>query len=167
MPTAKERTTAAGLPWLVWRYLTWRYLVAEWWSIEVFDSRIQVGLSWKDSYRSQIVESAITSGAIEWAWIEHRHGVVFEVCFADEVRWEGFRGLPGVQAALDAVPDPVNGLLIYRGRGGGAGAGSPRRPRPSAGAGAVELPEPVAQRAIDLGVADASVAEFSPGAVNL
>ena len=47
-----------------------------------------------------------------------------------------------VQAALDAVPDPVNGLLVYRGRGGGAGSASPRRPRPSAGAGAISLPEP-------------------------
>jgi hypothetical protein len=133
---------------------------AEWWSIEVFDSQIQAALSWKDSYRSQIVESAITSGAIEWTWIEHRHGVVFEVCFAAEARWEAFRRLPGIQAALDAVPDPVNGLLIYRGRGGGASAGSPRRPRPSAGAGAVELPEPVAQRVIDLGAAEVAAADM-------
>lgn len=146
--------------------------MAEWWSVEVFDSQIQAALSWKDSYRSQIVESAITSGAVEWAWIEHRHGVVFEVCFADEARWEAFRRLPGIQAALDAVPDPVNGVLIYRGRGGGAGAGSPRRPLPTAGAGAVELPEPVRQRVIDLTVAelcpaDLSHAEFSRGAANL
>ena len=87
---------------------------------------------------------------------------MFEVCFADEARWEAFRGLPGVLAALDAVPDPVNGVLVYRGRGGGAGARSPRKPRPSAGAGALELPEPTAQRAIDL-----SVAELSTQAVNL
>lgn len=136
--------------------------MGEWWSIEVFDAQIQAALSWKDSYRSQIVEAAITSGAIEWAWIEHRHGVVFEVYFADEARWEAFRRLPGIQAALDAVPDPVNGLLIYRGRGGGAGSRSPRRPRPSAGAGALELPEPVAQPAIDL-----SAAELSLDAANL
>ena len=136
--------------------------MAEWWSIEVFDSAVQAALSWKDSYRSQLVESAITSGAMDWAWIEHAHGVVLEVCFADEARWEAFRGLPAVQAALDAVPDPVNGVLVYRGRGGGAGARSPRKPRPSAGAGALELPEPVEQRAIDL-----TVAELSPEAANL
>jgi hypothetical protein len=59
-----------------------------------------------------------------------------------------------VQAALDAVPDPVNGLLVYRGRGGGAGARRPRRPKPSAGAGALELPEPVAERIFDLTVAE-------------
>jgi hypothetical protein len=130
--------------------------MAEWWSIEVFDSQIQAALSWKDSYRNQLVESAITSGAVEWSWIEHRHGVVFEVCFADEFRWQSFRDLPGVQAALDAVPDPVNGLLVYRGRGGGAGARSPRRPKPSAGAGALELPEPVEECVIDLTAAELS-----------
>ena len=128
--------------------------MAEWWSIEVFDSQLQAALSWKDSYRDRLTEAAITSGAVEWAWIEHRHGVVFEVCFADEARWEAFRGLPGVRAALDAVPDPVNGLLVYRGRGGGAGARRPRRPKPSAGAGSLELPEPVAERIIDLTVAE-------------
>src|SRR5258708_39467627 len=95
--------------------------MAEWWSIEVFHSEFQAASQWKDSYSSSLIESAITRGAIEWAWIEHRHGVVFEVCFADEARWEAFRTLPGVQAALDAVPDPVNGVLVYRGRGGGAG----------------------------------------------
>jgi hypothetical protein len=124
--------------------------MAEWWSIEVFDSELQAALRWKDSYRTSLVESAITSGAVEWAWIEHRNGVVFEVCFADEARWEAFRGLPAVQAALDAVPDPVNGVLVYRGRGGSAGSRNPKRPRPSAGAGAIELPEPVERRRLDL-----------------
>jgi hypothetical protein len=128
--------------------------MADWWSIEVFDSRIQAALSWMDSYRTQLVESAITSGAVEWAWIEHKSGVVFEVCFPDEARWESFRGLPGVQAALDAAPDPVNGVLVYRGRGGGAGARWPRRPKPSAGAGAMELPEPAPERALDLTAAE-------------
>jgi hypothetical protein len=130
--------------------------MAEWWSIEVFDSQIQAAMSWKDSYRNQLVELAITSGAVEWTWTEHRHGVVFEVCFPDDLRWYAFRDLPGVQAALDAVPDPTNGLLVYRGRGGGAGARSPRRPKPSAGAGALELPEPVAEQVIDLTAAELS-----------
>jgi hypothetical protein len=124
--------------------------MAEWWSIEVFDSRIQAALRWKDSYRAQIVEAAITAGAVDWNWIEHKSGVVFEVCYPDEAKWEGFRGSAAVQAALDAVPDPVQGLLIYRGRGGGAGSRQPKKPRPSAGAGALELPEPVEQRILDL-----------------
>ena len=125
-------------------------VVAEWWSIEVFDSELQAALRWKDSYRARIVEFAITSGATEWAWIEHRNGVVFEVCFADEAKWEAFRALPGIQAALDSVPDPINGVLVYRGRGGGAGSRRPRKPRPSAGAGAIELPEPTHARRLDL-----------------
>ena len=101
--------------------------MADWWSIEVVDSAIQRALRWKDSYRSAIVESALTSGAIEWAWTEHGHGVVFEVCFSDEARWEAFRGLPAVQAALDAAPDPVNGLLVYRGLRDIPDRGGPRR----------------------------------------
>ena len=56
--------------------------------------------------------------------------------------------IPWKSAALDAVPDPVNGLLVYRGRGGGAGSVSPRRPRPSAGAGAMSLPEPGDEAAV-------------------
>ncbi|HVB43936.1 MAG TPA: hypothetical protein VNF47_14705 [Streptosporangiaceae bacterium] len=133
--------------------------MAEWWSIEVFDSQVQAALRWKDSYRSQLVEAAITSRALEWSWIEHKTGVVFEVCFADEVTWTAFRALPGVQAALDSAPDPLNGLLIYRGRGGGSGAGQPRRPRPTVGAGAIELPEPAGPLVVDLTVVDLTVAE--------
>jgi hypothetical protein len=68
--------------------------------------------------------------------------VVLEVAFLDEWRWERFYGRPAVQAALDAAPDPVKGLLVHRGRGGSSGSRLPRRPRPLAGAGAVELPEP-------------------------
>jgi hypothetical protein len=124
--------------------------MAEWWSIEVFDSRIQAALRWQDSYRSQIVEAAITSGAENWTWVTHETGIVFEVSFADEARWESFRALPAVQAALDAAPDPLYGVLVYRGRGGAAGSRQPKRPKPSAGAGALELPEPAEQRVLDL-----------------
>ena len=92
-----------------------------------------------------LIESAVTAGATSWEWHEHRWGVVFEVEFGQDAQWEAFRAIAAVQAALDAVPDPVNGLLVYRGRGGGAGASSPRRPRPAAGAGAMALPEPGAE----------------------
>jgi hypothetical protein len=131
--------------------------MTQWWSIEVFDSRLQAALRWADSYRSALVESAITSGAREWNWIEHKNGIVLELCFPDEARWEAFRALPGVVAALDAAPDPVNGVLVYRGRGGGAGAGRPRRPRPSAGAGALALSEPKDERRLDLTAAEQSL----------
>jgi hypothetical protein len=135
--------------------------MAEWWSIEVFDSQIQAALRWKDSYRDRIVEAAITSGAIDWQWIEHKTGVVFEVSFADDESWERFGSLPGVQAALDGAPDPVGGVLVYRGRGGSAGSRQPRRPKPSAGAGALELPEPVDQRILNLQRAEAVTEVFA------
>jgi hypothetical protein len=79
--------------------------------------------------------------------------VVFEVLFDAEEQWEAFRSLPVVRAALDAVPDPVNGLLIYRGRGGGAGAREPRRPAPAAGSAAVSLPGPADEPYLDLAAA--------------
>jgi hypothetical protein len=124
--------------------------MAEWWSIEVFHNEFQAASHWRDSYGSSLIESAISHGAVEWDWIEHRYGVVFQVCFPDDAQWEAFRQLPAVVAALDAVPDLINGLLIYRGRGGGAGARKPRRPRPPVGAGAIDLPEPGNERVLDL-----------------
>jgi hypothetical protein len=113
----------------------------EWWSIEVFNGQGSAA-RWKDAYGEALVEAALTNGAVDWAWQEHRWGVVFEVAFLDEWRWEFFYGLPAVQTALDAAPDPVKGLPVHRGRGGSSGTRLPRRPRPLAGAGAVELPEP-------------------------
>jgi hypothetical protein len=84
--------------------------------------------------------------------------VVFEVLFGTEEQWEAFCALPVVRAALDAVPDPVNGLLIYRGRGGGAGAREPRRPKPAPGSAAVSLPGPADERYLDLAAASAPAA---------
>ena len=75
---------------------------------------------------------------------------MFEVLFDTEEQWEAFRGLPVVRAALDAVPDPVNGLLIYRGRGGGAGAREPRRPKPAPSSAAVALPASADEPYLDL-----------------
>jgi hypothetical protein len=113
----------------------------EWWSIEVLNGRGSAA-RWKAAHGAALVETALTNGAVDWAWHEHRWGVVLEVAFGDEWRWERFYVLPAVQAALDAVPDPLSGLAVHRGRGGTSGARLPRRPRPLAGAGAVELPEP-------------------------
>jgi hypothetical protein len=136
--------------------------VAEWWSIEVFHGEFSA-LRWRDSYREAFIESAITHGAVDWSWHEHRWGVVFEVAFEDDAQWENFRGLAQVKAALDAVPDRVNGLLIYRGRGGGAGRPSRRPRRPSAGAGALELPEPEGERVFDVTGTGAGVADTGAG----
>jgi len=59
-------------------------VMGEWWSIEVFHGEFQAASQWKDAYSSTLIESAISHGATEWAWIEHRHGVVFEVQFPEE-----------------------------------------------------------------------------------
>jgi hypothetical protein len=72
------------------------------------------------------------------------------VLFDSDQQWEAFRALPAVRSALDGVPDPVNGLIIYRGRGGGAGPRKPRRPKPAPGASAMALPEPQTERVLHL-----------------
>lgn len=110
-------------------------------SIEVFDGRFSAS-SWVESYGDSLTEAAISTGATDWNWHHTSWGIVFEVAFEDEVDWDRFRQLLIVQIALDAVPDPVGGLLIYRGRGGSSGSTKPRKPRPFAGAGAAELPLP-------------------------
>jgi hypothetical protein len=88
------------------------------------------------------VWAAQEQGATDWEWHHHSWGVVLEVEFDDELVWERFKELPVVRSAVDAVPNPIAGLLMYRGRGGSSGARQPRKPRPFAGAGAVALPLP-------------------------
>jgi hypothetical protein len=129
--------------------------MAEWWSIEVLHGELSA-FQWQQAYDSDLIEAALTNGALDGTWHADKWGVAFEVCFETQQEWEAFRELPVVRAALDAVPDPVNGLLIYRGRGGSSAAGKPRRPRPAPSAAAVSLPEPVAEPYIDLTAISAS-----------
>ncbi len=136
--------------------------MAEWWSIEVFDAEPLPARRWKDSYQDELTEAALTNGATYWEWHEHRYGVVFEVLFDSDEQWEAFRALPAVRSALDGVPDPVNGLLIYRGRGGGSGPRKPRKPRPSPAASAMARPEPAPERAVRLVEVDPPGAPGAP-----
>ncbi len=116
-----------------------------WWmSIEVVNGEFPA-TRWKDAHGPFLVEAALTHGARDWHWLQRDWGVVLEIAFAEEADWSRYRQLPAIQAALDAVPDPVNGLLIYPGRGGSSGRVAPRRPRPRAGGGAAALPVPVEQ----------------------
>jgi hypothetical protein len=115
--------------------------VSAWYSIEVFDGGTPASV-WAEAYQDVLIETAITHGATDWSWHRHTWGVVFEVSFADESAWESFTGLSAVTAALDAVPDPVTGLIVYRGRGGSSGATFPRKPRPLVGSGSAALPLP-------------------------
>lgn len=113
----------------------------EWLTIEVFDGATPAS-GWRTRHGDALIESAVAFGAVYWEDHEHRWGVVLELLFPDTVDIDAFRALPPVVAALDAVPDPAAGLLVYRGRGGGSGAAVPRHPRPAPVAGAVALPEP-------------------------
>jgi hypothetical protein len=112
-----------------------------WFSLEVFDGASSAAL-WAEAHGDGIVESAFGAGATDWSWHRHTWGTVLELEFDDDQAWERFQVLPIVVAALDNVPDPVSGLLIYRGRGGSAGRVEPRRPRPLTGSGAAALPLP-------------------------
>jgi hypothetical protein len=115
--------------------------MSAWYSIEVFDGAASASI-WAEAYQDVLTEAAITHGATDWSWHRHTWGVVFEVAFGDEETWESFTTLPAVSAALDAVPDPVTGLIMYRGRGGSSGSPFPRKPKPLAGSGSAALPLP-------------------------
>lgn len=110
-------------------------------SIEVFDGA-SAASTWADAHRDTLIEAAVTYGATDWSWHAHSWGVILELQFDEEPQWEAFRSSLVVQTALDAVPDPVAGLIVYRGRGGSAGRSQPRRPRPLVGSGAAALPLP-------------------------
>jgi hypothetical protein len=124
--------------------------VDQWLSIEIFDGNFPAS-SWRRAYGDNLTEAAITNGVLRWEWHLHRWGVVIELEFTSDSHRDRFRELPAVVAALDAVPDPVNGLLVYPGRGGGSGARVPRRPRPRPVAGAAARPEPGDELYVQLG----------------
>jgi hypothetical protein len=115
--------------------------MAEWFSIEVLDGSSSAR-AWKEAYGDAVVAVAHTEGVSDWVWHEFRWGVLLEVELPDEFAWDRLLAAPAVRAALEAVPDPVAGLLVHRGRGGSAGDRWPRRPRPLASGGAAALPEP-------------------------
>ncbi len=127
-----------------------------WLSIEVFDGEFPAN-GWRRAHGDDLTEAAVTNGALQWEWHEHHWGVVLEVEFADDERRDRFRHLPAVTATLDAVPDPVNGLLVYSGRGGGSGSRVPRRPRPQPSSGAGALPEPTEERFLQLASCETSL----------
>ena len=126
--------------------------MAEWWSIEVFSGDRLPASGWRYAYEDDLTEAAITHGAMYYEWHDTEYGVIFEVLFREDADWEAFRALPAVRAALDGVPDPVNGLIIYRGRGGAAGSRNPRKPKPAPGAAALELEEPKEERRLKIKV---------------
>jgi hypothetical protein len=125
--------------------------VPEWLTVEVFDGDAPAS-EWRRAYDDALIEAAVTNGASYWEWHLTPWGVVLELVFDSDERLERFRALPVVRAALDAVPDRVSGLLVYRGRGGGSGALVPRHRRPRPVAGAAALPVPEDDRYVRLGI---------------
>jgi hypothetical protein len=122
--------------------------MAEWWSIEVFSGDRLPASGWRYAYEDDLTEAAITHGAMYYEWHDTEYGVIFEVLFSGDEQWDAFRALPAVRAALDGVPDPVDGLIIYRGRGGTSGSRRPRKPKPAPSAAALELDEPEQERKV-------------------
>lgn len=112
-----------------------------WITVEVFDGDSSAA-AWARAWHDRLIEAAVTGGAVFWDEHEHRWGVVLEFTFADERLRDTFRQAPVLLAALDAAPDPVNGVLVYPHRGGGSGSRQPRRPRPVRTSDAAALPEP-------------------------
>ena len=129
-----------------------------WLTIEVFDGEHTATL-WRLAHGDRLTEAALTNGAEQWVWHEHRWGVVLEIEFTTEEFRDAFRHLPAVTAALDAVPDPTRGLLVYPGRGGGASSRMPRRPRPKPMSDAGAIPMPIEQ--VKMGLAEALPPSFS------
>lgn len=113
-----------------------------WMSIEVFNSPAATAGGWADAWGDSLIETGLHDGLVDWEWHHSQWGVILELAFDDEAAWDRFREAPVVKSALDAVPDPVTGLIIYRGRGGTGSTRQPRKPRPLAGAGAAALPLP-------------------------
>ncbi len=113
------------------------------WTIEVADAApVASAGSWRRAHGEWLVEAALTHGAKDWTWVVRPWGVLVELSFDDEADWLRFRATPAVQAALDAAPDPVNGMWVYSGRGGSSAARVPRRPRPVRSSDSAPLPEP-------------------------
>ncbi len=108
-------------------------------SIEILDAAFPAS-SWQRAYGDVLTGAAISTLATEWHWKERSWGLILEIAFRDEFSYEAWRRVPAVVSALDAVPDPVNGLLFHRGWGGTSGSGEPRRGRPLMGAGGAEIP---------------------------
>jgi hypothetical protein len=98
-------------------------VTGRWRSIEVRHGGVSA-YRWQEQHDSALTEAAVAGGVRDGGWRADGRGVVFEVLFDTEEQWEAFRGQPAVRAALEAVPDPVNGLLI---------GGSEGRPEPDCG----------------------------------
>ncbi len=117
--------------------MTERYEIA----IEILDGAFPAS-SWQRAWGDSVTNAAMSWSGLDWDWRSFSWGLLLMIAFPSEAEYEQWRQVPAVIAALDAVPDPVNGLVFHRGWGGTSGSGEPRRGKPMAGAGGAEVPVP-------------------------
>jgi hypothetical protein len=110
-------------------------------SIEIFNGAYAAQL-WAETHVDTFIEAAIVHGAIDWDRKKTAWGIAIEIEFESEKMWKEFRHADAVRSLLKNTPDPVNGVLIYRGRSLDGGSSARRRKKPKSGSGgaAVSLP---------------------------
>src|SRR5215469_7709049 len=55
-------------------------VMPEWWSIEVLHGEFSA-FQWQRAHDSELIEAALTNGALDGTWHAETWGVAFEVCF--------------------------------------------------------------------------------------
>lgn len=113
-----------------------------WTSIEVFDGPF-AARQWAETYADALIETAVTSGALDWELKRTAWGIVFEVAFRSDAEWNAYKDTPVVVEALKTAPNPSTGVLIYRGRSLDGGHGAARKPKPKTGSGSSALALPL------------------------
>ncbi|MBP2327371.1 hypothetical protein JOF56_007756 [Kibdelosporangium banguiense] len=82
-----------------------------WLLIEVLDGEVPAS-EWRRVHGGTFLDAAIADRAVRWSWRAHGRGVVFEIAFRTERIRDEFRHRQSIKAALEAVPDPRDGLTI-------------------------------------------------------
>lgn len=117
--------------------------MSHWLSIEIFNGPYAAQL-WADSHGDSLIEAAVSNNATDWEVKPTAWGVVFELAFPSDAACDKFRSTEAVIVALKTVPDPITGVLIYRGKSTDSGNGSKRnKPKPFIGSGSAALPLPI------------------------
>ena len=94
------------------------------------------GFPWQEQHDSALIEAALTNGAVDGAWHAGHWGVVFEICFDDEERWETFLRSACLRCARLWTACQIRSTACLSTAAGAAGQGtasrasqSPRRAR--------------------------------------
>jgi hypothetical protein len=107
---------------------------------EISDTSRPPAHDWAGTWLEGMLNDARRSGSTAEEVTELGTVLIIELSFPSADEWRGFRDEPRTLRALHQVPDPVEGLQIYRWFGEGSRDREPRSPRPASGTGAVALP---------------------------